>query len=260
VITSRQHHVVKQFKNVARGSRTHALLDGWHLLREAAGAGLTIETVAIADTPPAAADKALLDRIARTASVISVSASVLDALSPVRTPSGVVALVHRREFQLGELVSAATPLVLIAVDVQDPGNVGGITRAAEAGGATGVVLAGVAADPWSWKSLRAAMGSTFRLPVIRHADALTIGDELRSQGLRLIAATPRDGAPMHQVDLRNGCAVLLGGEGGGLPGPLLANADARLSIPMRQPVESLNVAVAAGVLIYEAHRQRHQPA
>jgi TrmH family RNA methyltransferase len=72
----------------------------------------------------------------------------------------------------------------------------------------------------------------------------------------LIAATPRDGTPMHQVDLRNGCAVLLGGEGAGLPETAVAIADALLSIPMRKPVESLNVAVAAGVLIYEAHRQR----
>lgn len=256
MIASRRHPIVTTFRDVARGHDTRALVDGWHLLHEAAAAGLTIETIAISADTPSGADAALIDELSRRATVVTVTRAVMQAVSPVRTPSGVAALVRRCESDRQQLWSPDPALVLIAVDVQDPGNAGAIIRSAEAGGATGVIFAGASADPWSWKSLRAAMGSTFRLPVRQERDALGLLQTLRAAGLRVFAAVPRDGTAMHDANLRDKTALLLGGEGGGLSAALVAGADAAISIPMATKVESLNAAVAAAVLVYEARRQR----
>jgi RNA methyltransferase, TrmH family len=258
VTSGRQHAIVRLFRQVARGEPERALIDGWHLLREAVSAGLTIESVALVGTPDDEPDRALIHRLSHAVTVSRVTESVMTALTPVRTPSGVAAIVRKREFELSDALASASPLVVVAVGLQDPGNAGAVIRSAEAGGATGVVLAGESADPWSWKALRAAMGSTFRLPVIRQSDSLALCDRLRNAGLRLLASDPRGGVTLHEADLRTGTALLLGGEGAGLPPDVVAKSDGRVSIPMNPHVESLNVAVAAGVLVYEARRQRHQ--
>jgi RNA methyltransferase, TrmH family len=239
-----------------RGDQTLALLDGWHLVEEALRANIAIDTIAVVrgkETGSAVIDQAR----ARDAEIVEVSPAVMDALSPVRTPSGVVALVRRRLAALDDLLSPAQPLIIIAVDVQDPGNLGAMIRSAEAGGASGVAILGTSADAWGWKALRAGMGSTLRVPVLQEGDTGAVVDALRGAGVRLVATVPRGGTDMHDVDLAKGVAMLIGGEGPGLPEPLKRLADVRLSIPMKQPVESLNAAAAAAVLVYEARRQRH---
>ena len=100
------------------------------------------------------------------------------------------------------------------------------------------------------------MGSAFRVPVLRSRGIGTLINEWRSAGLRIAATVPRDGTPMHNVDFTPPIALLLGGEGAGLPDDLISTADVRVSIPMRGGIESLNAAVAAAVLLYEAQRQR----
>jgi TrmH family RNA methyltransferase len=255
-VTSRHHRIVQAFKSAAQREGGLALLDGWHLLHEAAGADVEITAVAISQRPSQTQDEALIDRLARRAQVISVSASVMDALSPVRTPTGVVAIVQPHPAAFVQLLTPAPALVVVAIDVQDPGNAGAIVRAAEAGGATGVILAGESADPWGWKALRAAMGSTFRLPVMREPQTTAALNQLRQAHVRLLATVPRGGVAMHDADFRVAAALLLGSEGAGLAELAARDADARISIPMKRPVESLNVAVAAGILVYEAGRQR----
>jgi TrmH family RNA methyltransferase len=255
-VTSRQHRIVRAFKSAAQREGGMALLDGWHLLRDAANASVEITTVAISEPPSNVDDEALVDRLAHRAQVMTVSASVMDALSPVRTPAGVVAIVQASHSQFASLLAPPPALVVVAIDVQDPGNAGAIVRSAEAGGATGVIFAGESADPWGWKALRAAMGSTFRLPVTRELDTSVLLTRLRRAGIRLLATVPRGGRPMHDCNLRGDVAVLVGAEGAGLTESIAQDADDRVSIPMKHPVESLNVAVSAGVLVYEARRQR----
>lgn len=257
VITSRQHEVVRTYRRVARGDRTLALIDGWHLLQEAVSAGMPVVEIATArvDLPPAI--QSLLAGAARGGTrLVDVSSNVMEAMSPVRTPSGVVALVQRRETSWSAWRSSSTPLVLVAVGLQDPGNAGALVRASEAGGASAVVLAGEAADPWSWKALRASMGSTFRMPVVRDTDVARTFRTLRGEGLRLVATAPRAAQSMYECDLRAPTAIVLGAEGAGLDRVWLDEADATMRIPMRAPVESLNVAVAAALAVYEATRQR----
>jgi TrmH family RNA methyltransferase len=257
-ITSRQHPLVKMVRRVMRGDQTLALLDGWHLVEEALRANLEIDTVAVVAVKETAGSAVVAEARARGAEIVQVSSAVMDALSPVRTPSGVVALVRRRSIALTDLLTPAPPLIVIAVDIQDPGNLGAMIRSAEAGGASGVAVLGASADAWGWKALRASMGSTLRVPVLQGDDTGAVVDALRAAGVQLVATEPRGGTDMHDVDLCKAVAILIGGEGPGLPEPLRRFADFRISIPMQQPVESLNAAVAAALLVYEARRQRNE--
>jgi RNA methyltransferase, TrmH family len=255
-ITSRQHRVVRDFKAAAQRETEDALLDGWHLLHDAFASGLEITVVAVSAQPGAERDRTLLAHLGRSSEVVTVTASVMNALSPTRTPSGIVALARPPRIHVQDLLIPAPPLVLVAVDVQDPGNAGAIVRSAEAGGATGVLLVGASADPWGWKALRASMGSTFRLPVVRAADGMSALRTLQQAGLTRIAAVPRGATPMPAANLRRPIALVLGGEGAGLDESILAHCDERVSIPMSGKAESLNVAVAAALLVYESRRQR----
>jgi TrmH family RNA methyltransferase len=256
VITSRQHPIVKEFRELARGDRELMLLDGWHLLTEAATAQVAVEKIAICG-PPSSAEQRLVDRLRRNgAQIVDVSGTVLNALSPVNAPTGVVASARRPSASHASVLTPAPALVLAATGVQDPGNAGAIIRSAAAAGATGVVLDESSADPWGWKALRASMGSAFHVPVLRARTLTNAITAWRAAGIRIVASVPRGGTPMYDVDLTPPTAFLLGGEGAGLPDDLIRNADARISVPMRGGIESLNAAVAAALLLYEAQRQR----
>lgn len=258
-ISSRQNAIVKRFRQVASGDSAgeSMLLDGEHLVREALASGLHIEIAAFVErlaNGPMAEMVDVLER--RGARVVTITDQVLTALSPVRHPSGVVAIANRPSATLDRVLQTRPSLVLILGDVQDPGNVGAIIRAAEGCGATGVVVTTGAADPFSWKALRGGMGSTFRLPIASGQSLDAAVSHARAAGLRVMATTARGGTPLPACDLRPGCAILLGGEGSGLPTAIVEASDERIMIPMQAPVESLNVAIAAALVLYEAARQR----
>ena len=254
-ITSRQHPIVKQFRELARGGDL-MLLDGWHLLTEAVNAGIVVETLAVCG-PPTADEQTVIDRARRAnARVVEVSGAVLNALSPVNSPTGVVATARKPLTVAADMLAPAPALVLAGLGIQDPGNTGAIIRSAAAAGATGVMVDEATADPWGWKALRASMGGVFHLPVIRSRHPLGTLAEWRSTGVSIVAAVPRDGVAIYDTDLRRPTVVLMGGEGPGLTADVIASADARVTIPMNDGVESLNVAVAAALILYEAKRQR----
>ena len=257
-ITSRQNAIVSRFRNAARGeSGDLLLLDGVHLVAEALDAGVHIREAAVMtvrNVRPEVAD--LAERLpGHDVPVAIVSASVMQALSPVRSPSPIVALAER-PVVAGERVYRDTSLVIVAIDIQDPGNVGAIVRVSEAGGATGVVCAGACADPFGWKALRGSMGSALRLPLLVHRDVREATDEARRHGCRIVATSPRGGQPLFESDLRGPIAILIGGEGPGLAPSQVDAADEHVSIPMQPSVESLNTAVSAALVVYEARRQR----
>jgi TrmH family RNA methyltransferase len=260
-ISSRQNAVVKRFRALIQtGSSDGAvLLDGVHLLEEALAAGVAIEVAAFAEplVPGSLASLAARAEAAR-ARIIAVPPQVLSSISPVRHPSGVVAIARLRRKGLDEVLAGPQPLIVVLHEVQDPGNVGATIRAAEACGATGVVASGGTADPFAWKSLRGSMGSAFRLPVATGISLAELERALDARGIPLVAAVPRDGTPLPETDLTGAAAILLGGEGAGLPPDVVARVHARLTIPMRPPVESLNVAIAASLILYEAARQRRR--
>ncbi len=259
-IASRQNPLVARFRAGARGAAPGLiLLDGAHLVQEAIGAGVRLRHVAIAAESADAADLAdLIRALTRSSAELAIAtAPVMAAMSPMRTPGAVIALAERPDS--GD-VYGARPLVIVAADVQDPGNIGAIVRVAEAAGASGVVAAGRSADPFGWKALRGSMGSALRLPLRRAPDTEQAVADARRHGCRIVAAVPRGGAAPAGAHLAEACAVLIGGEGAGLPDAVIASADERLTVPMEPPVESLNAAVTAAVIAYEARRQRHTAA
>jgi TrmH family RNA methyltransferase len=261
-VSSRQNPIVRTFRELAAappadGSRL--LLDGVHLVRDARAAGLPFEHVAVSSRHVGNGSEvaAMADVLSRDGiDVVSVTEPVMGAISPVRTPSGIVAITVRRPVTVDDICRHPRAFVVGAIDVQDPGNLGALVRAAEAGGVTGVAVSGASAQPFSWKAVRGSMGSLLRLPVAIAPTPDVLLESARRSGLKAIAAVPRGGSAPEAVDWRGRAVLLVGGEGPGLSDDLVAACDARVTVPMQQPVESLNVAVAAAILVYEARRQR----
>jgi RNA methyltransferase, TrmH family len=166
-----------------------------------------------------------------------------------------VGIARRTLPSLADALASANALVVVAHDVQDPGNVGGIMRTAEAAGATAFIATAATADPLGWKALRGSMGSALRLPVTR-ADIADVLRALRTAGIATVALVPRAGRSLFEADFRTPSALILGSEGAGVPDVVLQQLDRRITIPMQPPVESLNVGVAAALVLYEAFRQR----
>ena len=254
--------MVARFRGAARerrDGRRRLLLDGSRLIDAAQRAGVRLETALFARSALRRRAGALAELAGRLAednvTLMAASTAVLAAASPVRTPSGVVALAQHRPLETGRAF-AGGGVVLAPAAVQDPGNVGAIIRAADAGGSGGVLVTEGSADPFGWKALRGAMGSTFRLPVIDAGTAPAAVAAARAHGAGVLAAVPRGGVPLHEVDLTRPWLVLIGGEGDGLRDADSDLADTRISAPMREGVESLNAAVAAALIVYEARRQR----
>ena len=200
-ISSRQNPLVQRFRALARGATgdgrddlLHLLLDGEHLLREAIASGVQIDVAAFADGARESSIASLAAELAsRGAQVITVTTAVLEAMSPVRTPSGVVAIGRLRETPLDTALDKQPQLIFMLRDVQDPGNVGAIVRAGEACGVTGIVAGEGTADPYGWKALRGSMGSTFRIPVASRISLLDAARRAKARGVRLVATVPRGG-------------------------------------------------------------------
>ena len=263
-ITSRQNPIVRAFRALADDpdpSGERVLLDGAHLVSEGQAAGTSFELLVVAASRlNAGSEEAELARELDAAGVdvVVTDDKVFAALSPVKTPSGIAAIVRRTVSTAAMICGHPEALIVAAVDVQDPGNVGALIRSAEAGGATGAFVAGVSASPFSWKALRGSMGSALRLPIVGGMPSDAVMNCMRKSGVRTIAAVTRGGEEPDAVDWRGGVGLFLGGEGPGLSDEIVTACHTQVTIPMAAGVESLNVAVAGAVLIYAARRQRIQ--
>lgn len=182
--------------------------------------------------------------------------SLLERISALTTHQGVLAIAMRPRHAAEALLQPAPALVVVAAGVRDPGNLGAMLRAAEASGATGFVAMRDGADPYRDKAVRGSAGSALRVPMLTGVDEAGLIEFARGGALRLVVADHDASAEYLEADLRGPVAIVLGNEGAGAPRALVDAADQRVRIPMRPPVESLNVAVATGVLLFEARRQR----
>jgi TrmH family RNA methyltransferase len=261
-ISSRQSPIVRAYRQLARqpdpvGGRL--LLDGAHLVREAHAAALPFESVVIAQSHlDRKTEEGTLAHSLQRAGVEVASAGdqVFAAISPVRTPSGIVAIAHHHATTIQAILTQARLFVVVVVDVQDPGNLGALVRVSEAGGVTGMIVAGDSANPFSWKAIRGSMGSALRLPVARGPSIDAVMQEIQKSRAKVVAAVPREGHDPDAVDWYGRVALLLGGEGQGLSAGVVEAADERVTVQMEPPVESLNVAASAAILIYAARRSR----
>jgi TrmH family RNA methyltransferase len=239
------------------GERDLCLLEGPRLVLEALAAGLTVVEAAASPRAEAspAGPAALAELRQREVPVRRMTAELVASLSETETSQGLLALARRPAFSEEE-VYRETPLVLVAEGVQNPGNLGGLIRSAEAAGATGAILAGACADPFSWKALRGSMGSAFRLPHLRGIEIGAALDALAARGIAVLATDAGGERRYDEVDLRGPVALVVGSEGAGLPAAVSERAAARLRVPLAGRVESLNVGVAAALVLFEAARQR----
>ena len=174
------------------------------------------------------------------------------ALSETVTPVGLFAVCTLPETRLADVLGAEPRLVLVAVDTSEPGNAGTLIRIADALGADAVVLAGDGVDPYNGKCLRASAGSIFALPVLEEPDVNALVTALRRAGLAILATTLDGEVSLDDADLKGPTAWFFGSEAHGLSGEVAALADTRVRIPMSGSAESLNIAAAAAICLYQS--------
>jgi TrmH family RNA methyltransferase len=267
IVQSRQNARVRElraaFAQSGREVPQVIALEGEHLLVEALRSGLHLRTVFVR-TDPDHRSLRRLEHLGLPAAVpiVSLNPAVFASAVETESPQGIAALVETPRFSLAEILAGSNPLILIAGALQDPGNFGTLVRSAEAFGATGVIALPGTVSIWNSKALRASAGSAFRVPVISEKSGPAFA-AFAQRNIPILAAVPRStdpGAlPCSRVHLAGPAAILIGNEGAGLSADLLDRAHSRIFIPTPGPVESLNAAVAAGILLYEAARQRSKP-
>ncbi len=276
VITSRDNRWLKQFRAALRGtgpSNGEPIgVEGVKLIEDALRSGLEAEALLVSARGEREAGEILRVAGASAAGiprsrVLRTTDKLFEGVAGTEAPQGVAALFRQRQWRFDDVLhgpgatSAGPPLVIVLAAVQDPGNVGTILRSAEAFGASGAVAARGTADPWSPKALRASAGSALRLPILRGMAIPVVLAQLKVAAVKIYAAssaarTDRAGEP----DLRDASAIFIGNESGGVPAEVERAADAIISIPMVETVESLNAGMAASVVLYEAARQRNAAA
>jgi RNA methyltransferase, TrmH family len=245
---SRANPFLKLVGKLARGGRRDPrfLLEGAKLVRAALESGIPIER-ALVSRGRGTKEIALLE--AAGIEVVETTESIFNSISSVESPEGVLAVARRPSRTLSAL--AAESVVLVSAGIQDPGNLGAVARVAEAGGASALVLLKGSADPFSPKALRGSMGSLLRVPVFERADVTS----LRDLGFSIAGLVARKGLDYRDADWKPPVAILLGREASGLDDALVAASDMLVTIPMRGAIESLNVATAAALVLYEANRR-----
>jgi TrmH family RNA methyltransferase len=260
-ITSRDNSLLRQVRAVRDGKIDELIyVEGLRLCEEALRSQLEIEAAVVSEE---------LLRKERAAPVISelsqvskrfgsVSEKLLESVSYTKTPQGIIVLAQRPEASESRLAAQldANPLLVVLHQINNPVNVGAILRTSEAAGAAGIITTKNTSDPFSPKSLRGAMGSAFRLSMWNGASYTEMIEWCRQRGIATICADVDATTSYIEIDWTNASALILGPESTGLTAEELQLADHRVNIPMKGMAESLNVAVAAGILLFEARRQR----
>ena len=241
IITSKANSVVKNAKKLHQKKyrKSAYLIEGWHLFEEAVQAGVTIEKIFALES--------YRDQLATFPQTIWVSEEILLDLADTQTPQGIVAVIQKEEVGLPELHQGK---FLFLEDVQDPGNVGTIIRTADAAGFTGVIVSDKSADTYSLKTLRSMQGSHFHLPIYRMSSQALL-EKAKKAGIPVLATTlSKDSVDYRGLVPIENFVLVMGNEGQGISPLMAESADQLVHISMKGQAESLNVAVAAGILIF----------
>ena len=238
IITSKDNHRIKKARKLLKKKyrTTSYLVEGWHLLDEAIAQGVQILQIFV--------EESYQERVAHLSNVLVVTPEVLASLSEVPSPQGVIAELAFRSIDTCDLSKGRW---LLLEDVQDPGNVGTMIRTADAAGISGVLLTAGCADIYNQKTLRAMQGSHFHLPIYRMA----VSDIVKTSPLPLFASTlSQDSVDYRKVPATSDFILAMGNEGQGISANLAQASSQLVHIPMPGQAESLNVAIACGILLF----------
>lgn len=260
-ITSRDNSLLRRARAVRDGKIEESIfVEGLRLCEEALTSGLKIEAVIYSDAIARKERAAhLIEKLGKASQKLaSVNERLLASISYTKTPQGIVLLAARPSSDEASFKArqTASPQLVVMHGINNPVNVGAILRTAEAAGVTGVIATANTSDPFSPKALRGAMGSAFRLPIWTGPEYADVIAWCAERGIRTIAASVHSPRVFDEVDWRGPSALVVGPESTGLSSEEIAAVDVAVRIPMQGSVESLNVAVATGVLLYEAARQK----
>ena len=181
---------------------------------------------------------------------------VFNHVADTKTPQGILCILKQKQYTLEQLTAAECPLLLVLENLQDPGNLGTMMRTAEGAGVSGVLLSRGCVDIYNPKTIRSTMGSIYRVPFLYTDDLLGDMEKLHEKGIVTYAAHLKDSSWYDEASYKKPTAFLIGNEGNGLSDELSEKAKQYIKIPMEGQLESLNAAVAAAILMYEASRQR----
>lgn len=259
IVQSKQNGRLKELRSALahprRNERGLAGIEGPNLIEEAVRAGVRMPTVFWALE---AQDQLQTLTLPAETEILLVPGDMLASILATETPQPVAALVEPPDWTWAHILgvhSDTAPLIVVLAGLQDPGNLGTILRSAEAFGADGVICLPGTVSAWNPKAVRASAGSIFRVPVLA-ANVEDTLEHLREAGVRVFAAALNAPEVANDADLAAAVAFIVGNEGNGIPVDVAAKASGGITIPCPGPVESLNAAVAASVLLYEASRQR----
>lgn len=258
-IEGRHNALVKElrqaFSRAELTSDGYCAIEGFRILEEAIRSGLRFRAVFFSESAVPRAEK-LLSQLGAQVETLLLADKLFSSAVPSDAPQGVAALARWKELSREDVLakSPAGPILVIA-GVQDPGNLGTILRSAEAFGAGGVLLGEGTVSPYNPKVVRASAGSVFRVPLARTKLSESLG-RMKDYGLRLVGTASHKGTPLDQAKMAGPLAIFVGSEGSGLPRDLIKEMNDVVAIPQVPEVESLNVGVAASIVLYEVMRQK----
>ena len=262
LITSASNSRLKQLRAALRNGGSDGQgrirIEGAKLVREAIRSHLLVDEVYVSESCRRDSEtQVLLNRIPGEPEIVEVSDRLFPTIVSTEHPQGLLALARIPSIQLDALLQRSS-ILLVGCELQDPGNLGTLLRSAEAFGVEGVLLTQTSVDPWNEKVVRASAGSIFRLPCLGGFKSRDLLGNLERNGFHLVAAAPRTAIDFRKADYRDRFALILGNEGKGLSQEILNQVQTRIQIPMAAGIESLNVAVAASIILCEVARQRRE--
>ncbi len=262
MISSPQNPKIKFFQSLKLSKKSRAaglyLVEGVRLVEEACRVpDLLFQVFYSSRCQRNSRGKRLLKEISHAGiSVFHISESVARVLSETQENQGIFAIMQRVESSVDHLLSEPGVSTVLLYGLQDPGNFGTIVRASEASGVTGVFFTRNGVDPFQSKAVRASMGSLFRMPVARIDGYEGLFSRCKEKGIQVMSTSDQSKTVFRDANLSIPTLLVFGQEGAGLPPGLIKKADLSVSVPMKSPVDSVNVAVTAGIILYEMAHQR----
>jgi TrmH family RNA methyltransferase len=255
MIVSRQNRKLKTIRRLRRCKGDHAILEGPHLIEDALRAGLELDDILATPEFIARAEGRRIERLLPRRPLL-VSEILLEELADADSPRGLLAVANLPRAGTNDIPDAPDGVLILAEGIQDPGNLGALARSVEAGGANGLALTAGSVHPNHPRALRASAGSLLRIPVAIDVTLEGLRQRLSVTKPQVVALVAHGGESLYEARVDGPLLLVIGAEGPGLSGEILAAVDRRVTIPLTGDVESLNTSVAAAIALFEIRRQR----